>query len=332
MGLLSGRRVSILGTGMYVPEKIMTNDDLSRIVETSDEWIRERTGITERHIAAENELTSDLAYNAAMEALQESGIDPEELDMIIVGTNSPDTLFPGVAPKLQGMLGASRSGANDIQAGCTSCINSLVMASAGIASGLWDTVLVVGAEELSRILDWNDRNTCVIFGDGAGAVVLGTKDKGKGTVLSCDLKSDGKRHDFITLPGGLAENPASPETIARRLHYVHMKGNDVFKFVTRILPPYLEDFCVQTDIPSEEIDWWIFHQANLRIMQSVLKRLGVSQEKSIVNLDKYGNTSAASTLMALHEGYKNGKIKEKDKVLLTSFGSGMTYGALIFQA
>lgn len=332
MALLKGRKVSILGTGMYVPEKIVTNNDLSLIVETSDEWITERTGIKERHIAAEGELTSDLAYKASLEALKESGTDPEDLDMIIVGTNTPDMLFPGVAPKLQGMLNASRAGANDLQAGCTSCINSLTMASAGIASGLWDKVLVVGAEVLSRVLNWNDRNTCVLFGDGAGAVLLGADIEGKGTVISCDLRSDGNRHDLISLPGGLIEYPASKATLDEGLHYVHMKGNDVFRFVTRILPPYLKEFCEKSGISSDEIAWWIFHQANLRIMQAVLKRLGVSSERAVVNLEKYGNTSAASTLMALHEAFQEGNIKENEKVLLTSFGAGMTYGALIFQA
>lgn len=331
MSLLNGRKVSIAGTGMYVPEKILTNNDLSKIVDTTDEWIVERTGIRERHIAAEDEMTSDLAYKASLSALKNSGIKAEDLDMIIVATNTPDTVFPGVAPKVQGMLQAVKAGANDIQAGCTSCIYAMAIASAGISSGLWDNVLVVGAEVLSRVLNWEDRNTCVLFGDGAGAVVLNASRQGRGAVISCELRADGTKHDYITLPAGLIERPASESTIAEGLHYVHMKGNDVFKFVNRILPSFLNNACTDSGIASDEIDWWIFHQANLRIMQGVLKRLKVSEEKAVVNLQKYGNTSAASTLIALHEAFNDGRIQNNNNVLLTSFGAGMTYGVLIFQ-
>jgi 3-oxoacyl-[acyl-carrier-protein] synthase-3 len=216
MGFFNGVPVSIKGTGMYVPEKVLTNQDLTAMVDTSDEWIRDRTGIRRRHIAAEGELTSSIAEKASREALRNSGISPEDLDMVIVATNSPDTLFPGVAPKLQGMLEAKKAGAFDVQSGCTSGVYSMAIAAGGIASGVWKNVLVVGAEVLSRIIDWTDRNTCVLFGDGAGAMVLGPAADGEGHFISANMRSDGTKHDQITLLGGLVEYPASGETLEKK--------------------------------------------------------------------------------------------------------------------
>lgn len=331
MGLFSGREVSILGTGMYVPERIMTNDDLSKMVETSDEWIRERTGIRERRIARDDELTSDLAYNASLVALKDSGVLPSELDMVIVATNTPDTLFPGVAPKLQGRLKASRAGAFDVQSGCTGCIYAITVAVSGIACGLWNKVLVVGAEVLSRIINWQDRNTCVLFGDGAGALVLGPSLSGQGHFISAELRSDGARSDLITLPGGLIEHPASEETLREGLHYVHMKGNDVFKFVNRLLPSFLKKMVQTAGYQSDQIDWWLFHQANLRIVEGVLRRLDVDMDKAFVNLDRYGNTSAASIFLALAELFDNVNLVKGQKLVLSSFGAGMTYGAILYE-
>lgn len=330
MALFKGRTVGVLGTGMFVPEKVLTNEDLTRMVDTSDEWITERSGIKERHIVAEGQLTSDLAFEAGKAALTKAGVTAEDLDMIIVATNTPDTIFPGTGPKVQGLLGAVNAGAYDLQAGCTSCVYALTMAASGIASGIWDKVLVIGAEALSPVIDWTDRGTCVLFGDGAGAAVLGPVEKGRG-FISTSLKADGTSHDFITFPAGLIENPASHETVDTRQHFIQMKGNEVFKFVNRKIPPFLRQLCADSGISSDEIACWFFHQANLRIIDGVLKRIKVDPSKAFVNLQKYGNTSAASVFLALHEALEEGRVSRGDLVLLTSFGAGMTYGGLILE-
>jgi 3-oxoacyl-[acyl-carrier-protein] synthase-3 len=332
MPLFSGKPVFVVGTGIHLPKRILTNQDLEKMVDTTDEWIVERTGIRTRHIAAPGELTSDLAYAAGLEALNSAGLKPEDLDMILVATNSPDTLFPGVAAKVQGKLEAVKAGAADIQSGCTGCVYALATASAGIAAGLWENVLVVGAEVLSSLINWQDRNTCVLFGDGAGAMVLSSRATGGlARILSSDLRSDGTRHDLICFPGGLVEHPASPNTLEENLHTVQMKGNEVFKFVNQALPGFLRESCEKSGLKPAEIDWWIFHQANLRIIDSVLKRLQVDPAKAIVNLDKYGNTSAASVFLAFHEALAEGKLAPSQKVLITSFGAGMTYGDIILE-
>ncbi len=322
--------VALLGTGMYVPERIVTNEDLSRMVDTSDEWITERTGIKERHIASEGEVTSQFAVKAGLEALKASGVAPEELDMIIVGTNSPDMLFPGVGPLVQAIIGASKAGACDVQAGCTGCVYAMVLAAAGIGSGLWKKVLVIGAESLSRIVDWSDRNTCVLFGDGAGAVVLGVSS-GKNAVLGAELHADGDKGDYIAFPGGLAAIPATHKSIDAGEHFVKMKGNEVFKYVNKVIPPFIKDQCEEAGLGVADIDAWIFHQANLRIIEGILRRLDVSEDKAIINLQKYGNTSAASVFLALHEGITEGRISSGDKVMMVSFGAGMTYGSIILE-
>lgn len=322
--------VAFLGTGMYVPERIVTNEDLSKMVDTSDEWITERTGIKKRHIASEGEVTSQFAAKAGLEALKASGVAPEDLDMIIVGTNSPDMLFPGVGPLVQSIIGASKAGACDVQAGCTGCVYALVLAVAGIGSGLWDRVLVIGAEALSRIVDWSDRNTCVLFGDGAGAVVLGASS-GKNAVLGAELHADGDKGDYIAFPGGLAAIPATHKSIDAGEHFVKMKGNEVFKYVNKILPPFIRNQCEEAGLDVKDVDAWIFHQANLRIIEGVLRRLDVPEEKAIINLQKYGNTSAASVFLALHEGIAEGRISRGDKVMMVSFGAGMTYGSIILE-
>ncbi|AER66837.1 3-oxoacyl-(acyl-carrier-protein) synthase III [Thermovirga lienii DSM 17291] len=320
--------IKILGTGKYVPSKVLTNLELEKIVDTTDEWITTRTGIKERRIS-EGELTSDLAYKAALEAIKDAGISAEEIDMIIVATNSPDTLFPGVAPKVQALLGARHAGACDVQSGCTGCVYALSMAFAGVGSGMWKNVLVIGAEVLSKLIDWTDRNTCVLFGDGAGAVVV-SGGEGGGCLLASELRADGSKADLIKLPGGLVEKPASHETVDNREHFVQMKGNEVFKFVNRVLPSFLDEVCDKANLTPEDIDWWIFHQANMRIIEGVLRRSKQPHEKAIINLDKYGNTSAASVFIAFHDALKDGRIKKGDTILMTSFGAGMTYGAVIF--
>lgn len=330
MALLRGRNVSITGTGMCVPEKTVTNDDLAKMVDTNNEWILERTGIKERHIASEGENASDFASIAASRALKSAGIDSSSIDMIVVACNSPDTIFPAVSCRVQANIGADKAGCYDLQAGCTGSVYALSTASAGIAAGLWDRVLVIGVELLSRLINWEDRNTCVLFGDGAGAVVMEASDKGK--VIACDMRSDGTRSDYITLPGGMSARPASIETIEKKEHFVHMKGNDVFKFTQRILPGYLKEVCSSAGFSVDDIDKWVFHQANHRIMEGVLKRLKVDPEKSLENLEKYGNTSSASVFLVLDEAFRSKDIVPGQKVLVTSFGAGMTYGAFIFEA
>lgn len=332
MAFFQGTPVSLWGSGMYVPEKVLTNDDLSKLVETSDEWIRDRTGIQRRHIAAEGELTSTVAEKAARAALDDAGVDPSELDMIIVATNSPDTLFPGVGPKVQGLLGALNAGAFDVQSGCTSGVYSMAVAAGGIASGMWKRVLVIGAEVLSPLIDWTDRNTCVLFGDGAGAVVLGPSREGEGKFISAELRSDGTKHEQITLPGGMVQHPASAETVKNKLHYVAMKGNDVFKFVNRTIPPFLRDYCGASRFSPEDIDWWFFHQANQRIIERSAERLGISPDKVILNIAEYGNTSAASLFIALSEFLREKRLRKGEKLLFTAFGAGMTYGGIIYEA
>lgn len=332
MALFCGNPVSIIGTGMYVPENVLTNHDISEMVDTSDQWIVERTGIKERHIASDNELTSDLAVKAAEAALADADMDKNDIDMIIVATNTPDTLFPGVGPIVQGKLGVPDAGAFDLQAGCTSSVYALSVGASGIASGIWNNVLVIGAEVLSKVINWEDRNTCILFGDGAGAVILARAEDTSAKLISTRLCADGDKSELITLPAGLIAQPASMQTLENKMHYVHMKGNEVFRFVNRVLPSFLSDLCTSSGLSVDSIDWWIFHQANLRIMESVMKRLDISVEKAVIDLDKYGNTSAASTFIAFHEAMKDGQIQHGDKVLLTSFGAGMTYGSLIYQA
>ncbi len=331
MAFFQGVPVTIRGSGMYVPSKVVTNEELSKIVETSDEWIRERTGIRRRHIAEAGELTSALAERAGRAALENAGVSSSEVDMIIVATNSPDTLFPGVAPKVQGLLGAEKSGAFDVQSGCTSGVYSIVLAVNGIASGIWRNVLVIGAEVLSPLVDWTDRNTCVLFGDGAGAMLLGPSN-GEGRFLSAELRADGTKHDQITLLGGLIENPVSLESIEQKKHFVAMKGNDVFKFVNRVIPPFLKDFCEDSGLSADAIDCWFFHQANQRIIERAAERLGIAPERVFINLDEYGNTSAASVFIALSEYMKLGRLHPGQRLLFTAFGAGMTYGGVIYES
>ena len=332
MAFFQGTSVSLWGSGIYVPEKILTNDDLSKLVETSDEWIRDRTGIQRRHIAAPGEFTSTIAEKAGRAALDDAGVDPSELDMIIVATNSPDTLFPGVGPKVQGLLGARNAGAFDVQSGCTSGVYSMAIAAGGIASGMWKRVLVIGAEVLSPLIDWTDRNTCVLFGDGAGAVLLGPSREGEGRFLSAELRCDGTKHDQITLRGGLVEHPATCATVEEKLHYVTMKGNDVFKFVNRTIPPFLREYCEASGLTPDDIDWWFFHQANQRIIERSAERLGISSDKVILNIAEYGNTSAASLFIALSEFLREKRLRKGEKLLFTAFGAGMTYGGIIYEA
>ena len=317
-----GRSAKILGTSKYIPEKIVTNKDLEKIVDTNDEWIVERTGIKKRHFALEGEKCSDLAYRAAVLALEDSGLAADQIDMVLVGTNSPDTVFPSVSCKVQGMLGAVNAGAIDIQAGCTGSLTALSVAASGIASGIWDKVLVIGAEVFKDIIDWTDRGTCILFGDGAGACVLGVSDSEAVGFKSTRLLAEGTSHGLLTLE--CDENHVTP--------VVKMKGNEVFRFVNTVMPKFIKKFCEDSDVKPEDIDFWVFHQANTRIIDGVFKRLNVSQDKTLINLPEYGNTSAASLMITPHEAGEAGRIKSGDKICFVAFGAGMTLGALLYEA
>lgn len=329
---IKGRPVGIMGTGMSIPERVLTNADLEKMVDTNDKWIVERTGIRTRHIISEGESNTSLSAEASRQALSEVGLNASDIDMIIVGTNSPDTLFPGVGPLVQGVLGASNSGGMDVQAGCPGGIYAMAAAAGGIASGIWDNVIAIGSEAMSKLIDWTDRNTCVIFGDGAGACLMGPWRQGMIRLSHIDMKADGTKGDYVCMPGGLAAEPATDETVKNRRHFLRMQGNEVFKFVNREIPRYLEDFCENCGITTKDVDWWIFHQANIRILDGVFRRMGISMDRAVINLDKYGNTSAASIMIGLHEARADGRIRTGQKIVMTSFGAGMTYGAAMLES
>ena len=320
--MISGFPVRIAGTGRYIPEKVMTNFDFEKILDTSDEWIVTRTGIRKRHFAAEDEKCSDLAYKAGLAALEDAGLSAEDLDLIIVATDTPDTVCPCTASKVQGMLGAVNAGTYDVLAGCTGSLTAMTTAIGGIASGIWRNVLVIGSEDFAGVLDWSDRSSCILFGDGAGAAVLSRSEEGKGRFVAAELKADGAKHALITI-----DKEAGRENPVLRMH-----GAEVFKFVNVHLPPFIKNFCEESGVEPSEIGFWVLHQANTRIIDSLFKRLGVPTERTIMNLENYGNTSAASLMVTLDEAMKSGCIKSGEKVLFMAFGAGMTLGALLYEA
>jgi len=327
-GSMSIQSVGIIGTGKYVPERVLTNRDLEAMVETNDEWIVTRTGIKERRLAAESEATSDLAYHAAKEAIAAAGLTAEDIDLIIVATITPDMFFPSTACLLQDKLGAKQAAAFDLSAACSGFIYGLATATSMIVSGLYKHVLVVGAETLSRITDYTDRNTCILFGDGAGAVVLGKVEEGRG-FRSFELGADGGGGDLLKVSGGGSRIPASAQSIADKQHYLHMAGNEVFKFAVRIMGNAADEALVKAGLSKEDIDLLVPHQANIRIIQSALNRLNLPEEKCMINLDKYGNVSAASIPIALAEAVEQGRVNEGDTLMLVGFGGGLTWGASV---
>jgi len=324
------KAVGIIGLGTYVPEKVVTNKDLERIVDTDDEWIVERTGIRERRIADENTATSDLATKAAQKALANAGVSADEIDLIIVATATPDMFFPSVACLVQDNLKASKAAAFDLAAGCSGFVYGIVVGTQFIKAGLYKKVLVIGAETLSRILDWTDRNTCVLFGDGAGAAVLGETAEGCG-LLGSHLGADGSGGDLLKLPAGGSRCPASPETVSNRQHFVHMNGNEVFKFATKVMGEAAVKALDNAGLKAEDVDVLIPHQANIRIIQSAAKRLKMPANKVIINVDRYGNTSAASIPLALEEAVNTGKVKNGDVVVLVGFGAGLTWASCVIK-
>ncbi|WP_054029017.1 beta-ketoacyl-ACP synthase III [Bacillus sp. FJAT-28004] len=320
--------VGIIGTGKYVPERILTNKELEAMVETNDEWIVTRTGIKERRLASAEEATSDLALHASRDAIAAAGLTAEDIDLIIVATITPDMFFPSTACLLQDKLGAKKAAAFDLSAACSGFIYGLATGSSMIASGLYKHVLVVGAETLSRITDYTDRNTCILFGDGAGAVVLGPVEEGRG-FQSFVLGADGSGGDLLKVNGGGSRVPASEESIQSKQHFIHMAGNDVFKFAVRIMGSVAEEALQKAGLVKEDVDLLIPHQANIRIIQSALNRLSLPDDKAMINLDKYGNMSSASIPVALAEAVEQGRVSEGDRLVLVGFGGGLTWGASV---
>ena len=317
----------IAGTGSYLPEKVLTNDDLSKIVDTSDEWIAARTGIRERHVAAEGETTGDLAYHAAVRAMETAGVEASELDLIVLGTTTPDLIFPSTACLLQHRLGANGCPAFDVNAACSGFIYALTVADKFIRSGSARTVLVVGAETLTRMLDWNDRGTCVLFGDGAGAVVL-KADSDTG-ILSTHMHADGGKKELLWNPVGVSVGFKPGEHNAGVK--VLMTGNEVFKHAVKALDSVVEEALAANSLDRHEIDWLIPHQANLRIIEATAKRLDMPMERVIVTVDRHGNTSSGSVPLALDEAVRSGRVKRGQLVLLEAFGGGFTWGSALMR-
>lgn len=322
--------VGIIGTGSYVPEQIVTNKDLEKIIDTNDEWIVTRTGISERRRAESHMATSDMSVFAAQKAIETAGITPQDIDLIIVATITPDMIFPSTACLIQERLGAVKASAFDLSAACTGFIYGLSVASQFIATGMYKYVLVVGAETLSRILNPTDRNTLILFGDGAGAAVLGSVEAGSG-FLSFELGSDGSGANLLYQEAGGSRVPASLETVEKGKHYVVMYGNDVFKFAVRIMGEASLKALEKAGLTKECVDYLVPHQANIRIVDAAVRRLQLPTDKVYINLDKYGNMSGASIPVALDEAYRNKKIKKGDRVLLVGFGAGLTWGASVLR-
>lgn len=320
----------ILGTGFYVPEKIMTNADLEKIVETSDEWIVERTGIKERRIAEDNQPMSDLALRAAKDALADADVATEDLDLIIVATLTSDRIIPSTACMIQNLLGAKHAAAFDLSAACSGFAYAASVAAQFIETGAYKKALVIGAETLSKYINWEDRNTCVLFGDGAGAAVLGQVEEGYG-ILSFDLGSDGSGGDAIQIPSSGSLMPVSKESIDQKLNLIHMNGRDVFKFAVKAMGKTVKNSLAKIDMPQEKIDWLVPHQANIRIIESAAKRLSMPMDKVIVNIHKYGNMSAACIPIALAEAAAAKRFKKGDIIALSGFGAGLTWASCIIR-
>lgn len=325
-----GRTVSITGVGSYVPAKVLTNHDLEKTVETSDEWIMSRTGIKERRIAAKDEFTSDLATKAAQRALKMAGVTPEQVDLIIVATITPDMPFPSTACFVQQKLGARRAAAFDLEAACSGFIYGIEIGQQFIMSRTYDTVLVIGAEKLSTIVDWQDRNTCVLFGDGAGAVVMQNRPNSHG-LLTAVMGADGTKADLLHMPAGGSRCPASQETVDARMHYLRMDGKETFKNAVQAMLTAAKEALRRCELDISQINCVIPHQANRRIINAVGERLGATTDQLFVNLDRYGNTSAASVGIALDEAVSSGKVKRGDLILLVVFGAGLTWGAAVIE-
>ncbi len=320
----------IIATGAYLPPKVLTNFDLEKMVDTSNEWIISRCGIRERRIVEKEVATSDLGTQAALRALEMANLSPEELDFIITGTNSPDMFFPCTGCFIQAKIGAKKAAAFDVSAGCTSFIHALSLADKFIKEDPRRKVLVLGTEIMSKITDWTDRATCVLFGDGAGAVIL-VGEEGERGILSTHLHSDGTLWELLYIPGGGSANPSTHETVDKRMHYIKMAGNPLFKVAVRALAEVSLEALEFNGLTSKDIDLMIPHQANTRIVEAAAKLIDFPMEKVFLNIDKYGNTSSATIPIALDEAQKAGRLKPGDLILLCSFGTGVTWGSAIIR-
>jgi 3-oxoacyl-[acyl-carrier-protein] synthase III len=325
-----GRTCSIVGVGSYLPERVLANADLEKIVDTTDDWITSRTGIKQRRIAAENEFTSDIASKAALCAMERAGVVATQIDLIIVATITPDMPFPSTACLVQQKIGAKRAVAFDIEAACSGFIFALEIGQQFIMSRTYDTVLVIGAEKLSSIIDWSDRNTCVLFGDGAGAAILQNRPNSHGLLTAC-MGSDGTKSDLLLMPGGGSRCPATAESVASRMHYLRMDGKETFKNAVNAMLTAAQEALRRCELDIASIKCIIPHQANRRIIDAVGDRLGARPEQLFVNLDKCGNTSAASVAIALDEAVQSGRIQQGDLLLLIVFGAGLTWGAAVIE-
>lgn len=323
-------RARIVGVGAYAPERVLTNADLEKMVETDDEWILQRTGIRERRIVAEGEATSDLAFRAARQALERATLTPGDIDFIVVGTTTPDMFFPTTANVIQTRLGCGRAGSVDVLAACTGSVYSLMIGSQFIQTGKYRRVLCVGAEALSRIVDYTDRGTCILLADAAGAAVLEACDDGRG-IIDGDLYSDGQYWELLYMPAGGSRHPATRETVDQRLHYAKMRGNDVFKVAVRMFVECTTRLLDRHGFKAADVDLFIPHQANLRIIEAAAKRVQLPMDRVFVNVDRYGNTGAASVYVALEEAVAAGRVKPGDLILMAAFGGGFTWGAALLR-
>jgi len=324
------KRIKISSIGIYLPDKVLTNLDLEKMVETSDEWITTRTGIKERRIASDQQVTSDLGVAAARQALDRAGLKPEDIDLILVATNSPDTLFPSTACWIQKKLGTKEMPAFDLQAGCTGVLYGLIVAEGLILSGVCRRALLIGVDILSKITNWEDRTTCVLFGDGAGAFILEESRDDSG-LLSHFWGADGSLCELLILPGGGTLHPASEQTVKDKLHYIHMKGNDVFKHAVKRMGQSIIEALNSAGLDKHQVDFLIPHQANLRIIDAIGERLNMDPERVVVNVDRYGNMSVATIPVALYELQEEGKLEPGKIVAMVAFGAGFTWAAAIYR-
>jgi 3-oxoacyl-[acyl-carrier-protein] synthase-3 len=323
-------RARIIGTGCYAPKRVLTNADLARMVETSDEWIVQRSGIRQRHIVDDGEATSDLAVRAAQQALERAGLVPEDIDFIAVGTTTPDMLFPSVGNIVQHRLGCRRAGSVDLLAACAGSIYSLATGAQFVQTGKYRRVLCIGAETLSRITDFTDRGTCVLLADAAGAAVLEATEEDRG-ILDVDLYSDGRYWDLLYMPGGGSRHPATHETVDARMHYAKMKGSEVFKVAVRMFADAAERILARNGFTASDVSLFVPHQANLRIIEAACKRVALPMDRVYVNVDRYGNTGAASVYVALAEAVEAGRVARGDLVLMAAFGGGFAWGAALMR-
>ena len=328
--LKSKRTVSIIGTGSYVPERVLSNADLEKMVETNDEWIVSRTGIKERRIAADDESTSDLAAKAALAAMENAGITADEIDLILVATITPDMFFPSTACFVQTKIGATNAACFDVSAACSGFLYAVEIAQQFITSHTYDTILVIGAEKLSSIVDWTDRNTCVLFGDGAGAAILRHRGGGHG-VISTFMGSDGGLSDILYIPGGGSKHPINKDNADQRLNCIKMNGKETYKHAVTSMLEATQRVLADANLKPEDLACIIPHQANLRIIEAIAHRLKIPMERFMINLDRYGNTSAAAVAIALDEANRTGRMQVGDYVLLVVFGGGLTWASSVIQ-